>query len=60
MGYGDGVTVVSEDDTFKVRTVSGEVMNVLWTGREIITKAFIDGLDDVYRKSTIHEQYMAW
>ena len=53
MGYGDGVTVVSEDDTFRgPGTVGGEVVNVAMDFElaKSLTKAFIDGLDDVYRK----------
>lgn len=53
MGYGDGVTIVSEDDTFRgPGTVGGEVVNVSmdFDLAKALTKAFIDGLDDVYMK----------
>lgn len=52
MGYGDGVTVVSEDDTFRgPGTVGGEIVNksMPFDTAKALTKAFIDGLDDVYR-----------
>lgn len=52
MGYGDGVTVVSEDDTFRgPGTVGGEIVNksMSFDTAKALTKAFIDGLDDVYR-----------
>ena len=53
MGYGDGGTVVSEDDIFRgPGTVGSEVVNVdMDFGlAKALTKAFIDGLDDVYMK----------
>lgn len=53
MGYGDGVTVVSEDDTFRgPGTVGGDLVNVNmdFDLAKALTKAFIDGLDEVYRK----------
>ena len=53
MGYGDGVTIVSEDDTFRgPGTVGGEVVNVNmdFNLAKALTKAFIEGLDDVYMK----------
>ena len=52
MGYGDGVTVVSEDGMFRgPGTVGGEVVNVNmdFDVAKALTKAFIDGLDDVFR-----------
>lgn len=52
MGYTSGVTVVSEDDTFRgPGTVGGEVVNVNmdFDLAKALTKAFIDGLDSVYR-----------
>lgn len=52
MGYNSGVTVVSEDDTFRgPGTVGGEVVNVNmdFDVAKALTKAFIDGLDNVYR-----------
>lgn len=52
MGYSGGVTVVSEDDQFRgPGTVGGEVVNVSMSFdlAKSLTKAFIDGMDDVYR-----------
>lgn len=52
MGYGKGVTIVSEDDTFRgPGTVGGEIVNVNmdFDIAKALTKAFIDGLDSVYR-----------
>ena len=51
MGYGDNVTVVSEDDTFRgPGTVGGDIVNVnmdfdLAKG---LTKAFIDNIEGIY------------
>ncbi len=52
MGYGDGVTVISEDGIFRgPGTVGGEVVNVNmdFDVAKGLTKAFIDNLDSVYR-----------
>ena len=52
MGYSGGVTVVSEDDLYRgPGTVGGEVVNVDmdFDMAKALTRAFIEGLDDVYR-----------
>lgn len=52
MGYGKGVTIMSEDDMFRgPGTVGGEIVNVNmdFDLAKALTKAFIDGLDSVYR-----------
>lgn len=52
MGYGKGVTIVSEDDMFRgPGTVGGEIVNVNmdFDLAKSLTKAFIDGLDNIYR-----------
>lgn len=51
MGYGDGVTVVSEDDTFRgPGTVGGDIVNVNmdFDTAKALTKAFIDNIDSIY------------
>ncbi len=52
MGYGDGVTVVSEDDMFRgPGTVGGDIVNVSmdFDLAKGLTAAFIDNLDSIYR-----------
>ncbi len=51
MGYSEGVSVVSEDDTYRgPGTVGGEVVNASmdFDTAKALTKAFIDNLDGVY------------
>lgn len=55
MGYGDGVTVISEDDMLRgPGTVGGEVVNVSmdFDTAKALTKAFIDNLDTIYMAKT--------
>ena len=52
MGYGDGVTIVSEDDMFRgPGTVGGDVVNVSmdFDLAKALTAAFIENLDEIYR-----------
>ena len=52
MGYSSGVTIMSEDDMFRgPGTVGGEIVNksMSFDLAKALTKAFIDGLDSVYR-----------
>ncbi|MEM7268894.1 MAG: TAXI family TRAP transporter solute-binding subunit [Pseudomonadota bacterium] len=52
MGYSSGVSIVSEDDMYRgPGTVGGEIVNVsmAFDTAKALTKAFIDGLDDIYR-----------
>ncbi len=52
MGYGDGVTIVSEDDMFRgPGTVGGDIVNVSmeFDTAKALTAAFIANLDDIYR-----------
>lgn len=51
MGYGDSVTVVSEDDTFRgPGTVGGDLVNVNmdFDLAKNLTKAFIDNIETIY------------
>ena len=52
MGYGDGVTIISEDDMFRgPGTVGGDVVNVSmdFDLAKALTAAFIENLDEIYR-----------
>ncbi len=52
MGYGDGVTIVSEDDMFRgPGTVGGDIVNVSmeFDTAKALTAAFIANLDEIYR-----------
>ena len=52
MGWGDGVTVKSEDDNFRCPgTVGGEIVNVSmdFDTAKGLTEAFLDGIDSVYK-----------
>ncbi|WP_293452039.1 TAXI family TRAP transporter solute-binding subunit [Planktotalea sp.] len=51
MGYGDGVTVVSEDDTFRgPGTVGGDIVNVTmdFDTAKALTAAFIENIGPIY------------
>ena len=51
MGYGDGVTTQSEDDTFRGSgTVGGDIVNVDmdFDTAKALTKAFIDNIETIY------------
>ena len=51
MGYGDGVTVVSEDDTFRgPGTVGGDIVNVNmdFDTAKALTAAFIENIETIY------------
>ena len=51
MGYGDGVTVVSEDDTFRgPATVGGDIVNVSmdFDTAKALTAAFIENIETIY------------
>ncbi|MDB4053086.1 C4-dicarboxylate ABC transporter substrate-binding protein [Octadecabacter sp.] len=51
MGYGDGVTVVSEDDTFRgPATVGGDIVNVSmdFDMAKALTAAFIENIESIY------------
>lgn len=51
MGYSDGVTVVSEDDTFRGNgTVGGDLVNVNmdFDLAKNLTKAFIKNIEEIY------------
>ena len=51
MGYGDGVTVVSEDDTFRgPGTVGGDIVNVSmdFDTAKGLTAAFIENIETIY------------
>ena len=52
MGYGDGVTVVSEDDTFRgPGTVGGDIVNVSmdFDTAKALTAAFIANIEPIYQ-----------
>ncbi|MEL7116036.1 MAG: C4-dicarboxylate ABC transporter substrate-binding protein, partial [Pseudomonadota bacterium] len=54
MGYGDGVTIVSEDDTFRgPGTVGADLVNVNmdFDLAKALTTAFIDGIDTYHSKA---------
>ncbi|MCC1494325.1 TAXI family TRAP transporter solute-binding subunit [Cognatishimia sp. F0-27] len=51
MGYGDGVTIVSEDDTFRgPGTVGGDIVNVSmdFDMAKALTAAFIENIESIY------------
>jgi TRAP-type uncharacterized transport system substrate-binding protein len=51
MGWGDGVSVISEDSNFRCPgTVGGEIVNLSmdFDTAKALTKAFLDGLNDIY------------
>ncbi|MEO1153103.1 MAG: TAXI family TRAP transporter solute-binding subunit [Pseudomonadota bacterium] len=51
MGYGDGVTVVSEDDTFRgPATVGADIVNVNmdFDLAKALTTAFLNNIEDIY------------
>ncbi len=51
MGYGDGVSVVSEDDTFRgPATVGGDIVNVTmdFDTAKALTAAFIENIEPIY------------
>ena len=51
MGWGDGVSVISEDSNFRCPgTVGGEIVNLSmdFDTAKALTKAFLDGLNNIY------------